>query len=184
MVSDAELNDYLEKVDAGRLLMAIDACQSGGALGAKDAGRAPMNSKGLAQLAYDKGMYILTAAQSQESALEAVEINGRTINHGLLTYALLEALTDARADRDANKQLWEREWFDYTTEQVPALQREMMRRRHVEIARGLPSNKKRAEIVYLAGDDETARPEDRAVQTPRVFYKRETAANPFVITKP
>jgi len=64
-VSDIELNDYLEKVDAGRLLMTIDACQSGQALGAKDAGRAPMNSKGLAQLAYDKGMLILTATRSR-----------------------------------------------------------------------------------------------------------------------
>ena len=30
-----------------------------------------MNSKGLAQLAYEKGMYILTAAQSYQAANEA-----------------------------------------------------------------------------------------------------------------
>ena len=32
-----------------------------------------MNSKGLAQLAYEKGMYILTAAQSYQAALEAAQ---------------------------------------------------------------------------------------------------------------
>ena len=66
-VSDLELNGHLEKVDAGKILMVIDACQSGQALGGKNDGKAPMNSKGFAQLAYDKGMYILTAAQSQQA---------------------------------------------------------------------------------------------------------------------
>lgn len=44
-----------------------------------------MNSKGLAQLAYEKGMYILTAAQSYQAALEAAQLG-----HGYLTYALVE----------------------------------------------------------------------------------------------
>src|SRR5437762_9743794 len=37
------------------------------------------------QLAYEKGMYILTAAQSYQAALEAAQLG-----HGLLTYALVE----------------------------------------------------------------------------------------------
>ena len=44
-----------------------------------------MNSKGLAQLAYEKGMYILTAAQSYQAAQEASRFG-----HGFLTYALVE----------------------------------------------------------------------------------------------
>lgn len=174
-VSDEKLNEILERVDAGKLLMTIDACQSGQALGAKDAGRAPMNSKGLAQLAYDKGMLILTATQSREAALEAVRIGNREIKHGLLTFALIEALT--AADKDANQPLREREWLDYAVGQVPRLQRAAMKERSAEIhqtGRG-------TDIFYLDGDDKNAKPEDRAVQTPRVFYRRETDANPMIV---
>src|SRR5437870_13629049 len=84
-----------EKIDAGQILLVIDACNSGQALEAEEKRRGPMNSKGLAQLAYEKGMYILTAAQSYQAAQEAEEFG-----HGLLTYVLIEAgLKKASADR-------------------------------------------------------------------------------------
>ena len=63
-ISDLELERAVEGIDADKLLMVIDACNSGQALEAEERRRGPMNSKGLAQLAYEKGMYILTAAQS------------------------------------------------------------------------------------------------------------------------
>jgi WD40 repeat protein len=84
-ISDGELESALEGVDAGQLLMVIDACNSGQALEAEEKRRGPMNSKGLAQLAYEKGMYILTASQSYQAALEVSRLG-----HGLLTYALLQ----------------------------------------------------------------------------------------------
>lgn len=178
-VSDLELNEYLEKVDAGKLLMVIDACQSGQALGAKDEGRAPMNSKGLAQLAYDKGMLILTAAQSYQAALEAPRIGDKKIEHGLLTYALLEAFSNKEADKDTNLQIWEREWFDFAVGQVPLLQREAMRQRNAEI-----KQTGRGTDIYYLDEDKNAKPEDRSVQTPRVFYRRETETNPLVVANP
>jgi uncharacterized caspase-like protein len=173
-VSDAELNQYLENVDAGRLLMVIDACQSGQALGEESEGRAPMNSKGLAQLAYDKGMLILTAAQSQQSAREAVRIGGREIKHGLLTYALLEAMRNpqANADRDGNLQLSEREWFDFAVEQVPLLQTERMKKCRADSQKGFPS--------ALDPDDSG----NYCVQTPRVFYRREAETVPLILARP
>ncbi|HEY0432080.1 MAG TPA: caspase family protein, partial [Pyrinomonadaceae bacterium] len=70
-ISDIELERAVEGLDAGHLLLVIDACNSGQALEAEEKRRGPMNSKGLAQLAYEKGMYILTAAQSYQAALEA-----------------------------------------------------------------------------------------------------------------
>ncbi len=178
-VSDIEMNQYLERVDAGRMLMVIDACQSGQALGAQSEGRGPMNSKGLAQLAYDKGMLILTAAQSQQAALEAVRIGGKEVKHGLLTYALLEAMKNLQADKDGNRRLSEREWFDYSVEHVPILQREAMSQRNAEIkqtGRGI-------EIIYVNGD-KNKNPDERSVQTPRVFYRRETDNNPVIIAQP
>jgi hypothetical protein len=93
-ISDVELEDAVEGLDAGHLLMVIDACNSGQALEAEEKRRGPMNSKGLAQLAYEKGMYILTAAQSFQAALEAAQLG-----HGYLTYALVEeGLKTAAAD--------------------------------------------------------------------------------------
>jgi hypothetical protein len=84
-VSDLELEQACEGIEAGHLLMVIDACNSGQALEAEEKRRGPMNSKGLAQLAYEKGMYILTAAQSYQAAMEAEQLG-----HGYLTYALVE----------------------------------------------------------------------------------------------
>ena len=65
-------------------------------LDAEEKRRGPMNSKGLAQLAYEKGMYILTAAQSYQAALEASRIG-----HGYLTYALVEEGLRPLAERRA-----------------------------------------------------------------------------------
>jgi hypothetical protein len=138
-----------------------------------------MNSKGLAQLAYDKGMLILTAAQSQQAALEAVRIGGREIRHGLLTYALLQSLADKGADKDGDGRLQEREWLDYAVGQVPLLQVEAMTQRHVSIEKTGAGR----EIVYLEGDDASANPTDRKVQTPRVFYRREAELHPMIVAK-
>src|SRR5439155_10765798 len=84
-ISDEELEQAVEGIDAGQMLLVIDACNSGQALEAEEKRRGPMNSKGLAQLAYEKGMYILTAAQSYQAAQEAARLG-----HGFLTYALVE----------------------------------------------------------------------------------------------
>src|SRR5262249_949655 len=94
-ISDLELEMAIEGVDAGQLLFVLDACNSGKALEAEEKRRGPMNSSGLAQLAYEKGMYILTAAQSYQVALEAAQLG-----HGYLTFALIEeGLKKGLADR-------------------------------------------------------------------------------------
>jgi uncharacterized caspase-like protein len=178
-ISDLELNHVLEKVDAGRLIMVIDACQSGQALGEQNAGRAPMNSKGLAQLAYDKGMAVLTAAQSQQAALEAVTIPGRgEISHGLLTYALLQAFNDPLADQDGNNQVWEQEWFSFAVELVPTLQRLAMIQRQVDIK----NIRKRTDFFYDNGD-KTLDAAKRAVQTPRLFSRSDADVKTIIMAK-
>src|SRR3982751_1226121 len=103
--------------------MVIDACNSGQALVAEDKRRGPMNSKGLAQLAYEKGMHILTAAQSFHAALEAAPLG-----HGYLTYALVEeGLKTPVADTEPKDGvLTARDWLDFATERVPQMQQEKM----------------------------------------------------------
>ncbi|MGH9943216.1 MAG: caspase family protein [Pyrinomonadaceae bacterium] len=169
-ISDRELEAALETVDAAQLVMVLDACNSGQALEAEDARRGPMNSKGLAQLAYEKGMFILTAAQSYQAAQEVAQLG-----HGLLTHALVvQGLKEGTADaRPRDGQVVMGEWLDYATERVPQMQLEKMRR-----SRGLLG-----EIAFVEGEEKIAKPENRSLQRPRVFYRRELAARPLVVTK-
>ena len=163
-ISDVELEAAVEGLDAGHLLLLIDACNSGQALEAEEKRRGPMNSKGLAQLAYEKGMYILTAAQSFQAALEAAQLG-----HGYLTYALVEEGLKTPVADTAPKDgvVIAREWLNFATERVPQMQEEKMTQ-----SRGLG-----LEIVFVEG-------EKRSVQRPRVFYRRELETNPLVIFKP
>jgi WD40 repeat protein/uncharacterized caspase-like protein len=170
-ISDLELEESVEGLAAGSLLMVIDACNSGQALEAEEKRRGPMNSKGLAQLAYEKGMYILTAAQSYQAALEAAQFG-----HGLLTYALVEeGLKTAVADNEPKDGvLSAREWLDFATDRVPQMQEEKMKQ-----ARGLG-----VDIAFTEGEKNIADPEKRSIQRPRVFYRREMETDPLVIAKP
>ena len=170
-IADVELEEAVEGLDAGHLLLIIDACNSGQALEAEEKRRGPMNSKGLAQLAYEKGMYILTAAQSYQAALEAAQLG-----HGLLTYALVEeGLKTSVADSEPKDGvLSAREWLDFATERVPQMQEAKMKQ-----GRGIG-----LEIAFTEGEQNIADPEKRSVQRPRVFYRRELEANPLVIAKP
>jgi len=169
-ISDLELELAFEKVDAGELVLIIDACNSGQALEAEEKRRGPMNSKGLAQLAYEKGMYILTAAQGYQAALEA-----KQLGHGLLTYALVEeGLKTAAADKDPKDgQVVIREWLNYATERVPQLQEAKMQE----------AEKTGRELTFLEGEDTRGDRRARGLQRPRVFYRREPESQPPVIAR-
>ncbi len=170
-ISDIELEAAVEGLDAGHLLLIIDACNSGQALEAEEKRRGPMNSKGLAQLAYEKGMYILTAAQSFQAALEAAQLG-----HGYLTYALVEEGLKTPVADSAPKDgvVIAREWLNFATERVPQMQEQRMSE-----GRGVG-----LQIAFTEGETNIADPQKRSVQRPRVFYRRELEANPLVIVKP
>jgi WD40 repeat protein len=173
-ISDRELEKLFEGIDAGQLLLVIDACNSGQALEAEEKRRGPMNSKGLAQLAYEKGMYVLTAAQSYQAAQEAAKFG-----HGFLTYALVEeGLKRGAADREPkNGAIDLREWLNYATDEVPKMQEQ----NSLEALRG------RGRFIYFVGDGSRSReanPKDEPrdnIQRPRLFYRREVDANPLVV---
>jgi WD40 repeat protein/uncharacterized caspase-like protein len=167
-ISDEELEDSVEGLAASTLLMVIDACNSGQALEAEERRRGPMNSKGLAQLAYEKGMYILTAAQSYQAALEAAQFG-----HGLLTYALVEeGLKSGIADGEPKDGVVNaREWLDFATERVPQMQEEKMK------------ESREIKLAFVEGEQKIAAAEQRSLQRPRVFYRREMEASPLVVAK-
>jgi len=166
-ISDEELVGLFEGVDARRLLFVIDACNSGQALESEEARRGPMNSKGLAQLAYEKGINVLTAAQGYQAALENAELG-----HGYLTYALIEdGLRKLGADeRPKDGRVLLREWLDHATEKVPLMQE---KKYQAEVQRILKAKR----LSQLKGKDKL-KPE---AQRPRVFYRREAETHPMVI---
>ncbi len=167
-ISDVELEAAVEGIDAGQMLLVIDACNSGQALEADEKRRGPMNSKGLAQLAYEKGMYILTAAQSYQAAKETAKLG-----HGYLTYALVEeGLKTPAADREPKDgQVLLREWLNFATERVPQMQQEDLAKRQL------------TQLTQEKG--KTGNPGEKDnIQRPRVFYRRETEPHPFVVARP
>jgi len=170
-ISDLELEQSFSRLDAGLVVMVIDACNSGQALEAEEKRRGPMNSKGLAQLAYEKGMYILTAAQSYQAALEAEQLG-----HGYLTFALVEeGLKSTAADDEPHDgQVMLREWLDYATERVPRMQEAKMKE-----TRGVGVG-----VAFVEGEQKITDVDKRSVQRPRVFYRREEDTQPLVVARP
>jgi WD40 repeat protein len=164
-ISDVELEEAFRAVDAGQLLLVIDACNSGQALESEEKRRGPMNSRGLAQLAYEKGMYVLTASQSVELAFES-----EALKHSYLTFALVEeGLKTNAADKEpTDGQVFLREWFDFATERVPRLRQE-------KVEQSAKRQGKALELVEVT--------EQGKVQTPRVFYRREPDTQPLVVAK-
>jgi uncharacterized caspase-like protein len=168
-ISDLDLEAVLEKVDAEQILFVVDACNSGQALEAEERRRGPMNSKGLAQLAYEKGMYVMTAAQGYQAAKEVAELG-----HGLLTYVLVEeGLKKFLADNSPSDEVvFLREWLDYTAKRVPEIQLQKMKE-----AQG-----RNLKVAFVDGEEIQAI-EKRSVQQPRVFYRRELESQQLVVGK-
>jgi uncharacterized caspase-like protein len=161
-ISDLELEEAFRDIDAGQMFMIIDACNSGQALENKDEPRrGPMNTRGLAQLAYEKGMYIMTASQNVEEAFVS-----KKLKHSYLTYALVEeGLKTKAADADHNGEVNLREWFDYALARVPKLREETLQSKSLEEVN--PARK--------------AAVKNQKSQTPRVFYRREPDAQPMIV---
>jgi uncharacterized caspase-like protein len=167
-ISDRDLEQALSSLDAGEVVVIIDACNSGQALEAEENRRGPMNSRGLAQLAYEKGMYVLTAAQSYQSALEV-----SLLGHGLLTFSLIsEGLEQRKADDDPRDgRIFVREWLSFATSQVPELQTEW-----------LSSSKTAGRSNSAEGDGLTSLTRD-GIQRPKLFYRRELSSSPWMIVE-
>ena len=164
-ISDEDLETAVEGIDAGHLLMIIDACNSGQALESDEKRQGPMNTKGLAQRADEKGMYILAAAQGDQKALETTKLG-----HGLLTFALVdEGLKTDKADLEPKDgKVLMREWLDYATNRVPLLEQDQSKARQLE-------RETMKETKPGKGVD---------FQRPKVFYPGGTDSNQLVVARP
>lgn len=117
-ISSDELSLWMRDITAEEMLLIVDACHSAAAVQGNDFKPGPMGSRGLGQLAYDKGMRILAATQSDNIALEL-----NKVQQGLLSYALIKVgIEDGKADTEAEfKQLTAAEWLGFAVSAVPRL---------------------------------------------------------------
>lgn len=66
-----------------------------------------------------------------------------------------------------------REWLDFATERVPQMQQDK-----------LDEQKKQGRQLDRIKFAETDSGNERSIQRPRVFYRRETESAPLVVAKP
>lgn len=168
-ISDLELEQAFESINSAHILLIIDACNSGKVLDANEQRRGPMNSRGLAQLAYEKGMYVLTASQAFEAALESSRLG-----YGYLTFALAkEGLETPVADtRPVDGQVSVVEWFEYASRRVPQLQSEALNQ--------TPANGRT--LTFEQTTDAHSSVSSR-LQTPRLYYRRDQPGDDAIVYK-
>ncbi len=160
-ISESDLEQAFLKIESPHVVLILDACHSGGALDSDDWRRGPMNSRGLVQLAWEKGMDVISASQSQQVALEMARLG-----HGLLTYALEDGLGHAPRSEQG---LLAATWLDYARARVPELLgtdgvRRALSRVQVNGRSIVPEAATARSVVYSVPSG--------ALQTPRVFHRR------------
>ena len=120
-ISDRELEKAFAGVDAGQFLLVIDACNSGQALEAEEKRRGPMNSRGLAQLAYEKGIRPALAAlrnQPEPDRLLAENELARWLNAQPKPLPNVGRLSTLRISADELKKYPRSEYFRGLVESV------------------------------------------------------------------
>ena len=121
-ISSEELSLWLKDIDAGDMTLIVDACHSAASIEGQGYKPGPMGSRGLGQLAFDKGLRLLAASQANEFALEHA-----SLEHGILSFALvtngIEAFEADRAPKDRKIML--DEWLHYGVDRVPTLAEEI-----------------------------------------------------------
>ncbi len=123
-ISGRELGQWIRDIDARQMVMIMDACQSAASVENPGFKPGPLANPGLGQLAFEKGMKVLVATQSDSVALE-----GPDLQQGLLSYVLLsEGLVQRKADyRPKDRVIWMDEWLRYSVDRVPELAEQLIR---------------------------------------------------------
>ncbi|MEO1052143.1 MAG: caspase family protein [Bacteroidota bacterium] len=116
-ISATDLKGLLAQVKSQKQLILMDACHSGGAIKTIGVRAAASEEKAIVQLARSSGVVMIASSGTQQYASEF-----EVLEHGVFTYALLEAL-DGRADNGDNK-ITVNELKFFMEERVPELTEE------------------------------------------------------------
>jgi WD40 repeat protein len=166
-LSDDEIATALEPVQAAKILLIIDACDSGQILGGETRRIGPMNTKGFAQMAFERGMSVVAAAKDGQLAREP-----SSLGHGILTYSLIEeGLRRAKVPTNVRGEITEQAWLQYAVTAVPRIYAlccgPRAVRRVPRVVRAMP----RGARSFLV-DGNPVIPEGKVLQEARVFYGR------------
>jgi hypothetical protein len=115
-ISTAELSIWLRSIVAEHFVLILDACQSAAAVGSGRFRPAPLGDRGLGQLAYDKGMFVLAACESDQ---QAQEIGGQ-IGGGALTHVLLHGGLDGTSGSTQGHSFTLRRWLKTPVHALPS----------------------------------------------------------------
>jgi uncharacterized caspase-like protein len=154
MIATSELTRWVQPIAAGEMAIILDACHSAAIVDVPGFKPGPMGDRGLGQLAFDKGIRILTATQAANVALE-----DGALGHGLLTYALVRDGLEAGKAGDGSGRTSLDLWLNYGVERVPELA--------VEVAKG--QRKMRQGGARDLIDEGAPAASPRPVQRPSLF---------------
>jgi WD40 repeat protein len=181
-ISSDELAAWLRDVDTGELALIVDTCHSAATVESPGFKPGPMGSRGLGQLAYDKGMRILAASQANDVAMESDKIK-----QGLLTYALVqEGLKEGKAaPAGSDGTISLQAWLQYGVDRVPTLFEDIRAGRIVR--RNVAAGEERREdatlsrntgvAVQLSPTGTSSLDKPRAFQQPTLFdFRRSPSA--------
>jgi WD40 repeat protein len=114
-VSSDELRQWLQPIDAGQIVLVLDSCHSA-AVSGSNFKLGPMGDPTFGQLAYDKGMLILAATQTENVAWGTLDLGDRS----LLTYALTNQTGETTPFNLS-------EWLSQAEQSVPTLYRRFVK---------------------------------------------------------
>ena len=110
-----ELQEKLKQLSALKQVVFVDACHSGSSVEAL-AMRGGAEEKALAQLSRSSGIHVMASSESQQQSAEI-----QSLNHGVFTYVLLEALSGKADGAPADSKITVYEIKSYIDDQVPEL---------------------------------------------------------------
>lgn len=128
-VSQARLREWLGNIPATKKLIVLDTCNSGQMVDAMQPGvkaRALNDDRAAKMLSRSVGSTVLSAATSQQEALEGYQ------GHGLFTWVLAEGLR-GKADKDNDGFVKTTEIADYVDEVVPELAEQVFKYRQYPV---------------------------------------------------
>jgi WD40 repeat protein len=116
-----DLQEKFKMLPALKQVVFIDACQSGSSVEAL-AMRGAAEEKALAQLSRSSGIHVMASSESQQQSAEI-----KSLNHGVFTYVLLEALSGKADGAPADSKVTIYEIKSYIDDQVPEISYRLIR---------------------------------------------------------